>query len=52
MDSSKYCSGRPDLRRYRQIEPGVLFELRMGWRRVLLSDYDWWHCVLNNSLAK
>ncbi|RRD44948.1 DUF3841 domain-containing protein [Buchananella hordeovulneris] len=39
---------RPDLRRYRQSEPGVMLELRVAARRVLLSDLDGWHNVLND----
>lgn len=42
---------RPDLRRYRQNEPGVMLELRVAARRVLLTDFDGWHNVLNDEFS-
>ncbi|MCT2981013.1 DUF3841 domain-containing protein [Propionibacterium freudenreichii] len=41
--------GKPDLRRLRQLEPGVMLELRVDAARVLLSDMDGWHGPLNDS---
>jgi hypothetical protein len=41
---------RPDLRRSGHLErgtPGVRLELLVPASRVLLSDFDAWHCVLN-----
>ena len=42
---------RPDLRKARPTQPGVLLELRVDAHRVLLSDFDGWHIALNNFYA-
>ena len=38
---------RPDLRRFRQHEDGVMLELEVSSQRVLLTDFNGWHFVLN-----
>ena len=42
--------GRVDLRRSEHwtVEPSVCIEFEMSDDRVLLTDFDAWHCVLNN----
>lgn len=39
---------RPDLRLERTHKPQVMLTLEIPDNEVLISDYDLWHCVLNN----
>ena len=43
---------RPDMRKsaFRVFEPSCLIELEVPDNEVLLTDYNAWHCVLNNDL--
>ncbi|PQO30576.1 hypothetical protein C5Y96_13985 [Blastopirellula marina] len=50
----RHCNGRPrpDLRATGHLPPGthgVLLQLNVESHRVLLSQFELWHCVLNNS---